>query len=92
MNRMQRIFVIVSLVFIGFALALVFLNFGILRGIQIFFFYERPDPQFPSQPDYIGLSTQYGVPGILLGLIAPLCLFAAAIYLYLGSLNHAREP
>lgn len=89
MNHAQRLLLIVLLVGIGVILAFVFLHWGEgafsnLRGdrIAILVLYEEnKNSLFGSG---YGLYTTQGIPGVLLGLIAPLCLFAGAAFIALG--------
>jgi hypothetical protein len=88
MNNTQRRLVIAALVVIGLVLAFIFLDWGRIAGVsysRILVFYERPNPYFPNLLDPIGIYTRYGVAGILLGVVAPLCLFAAAAFVALGA-------
>jgi hypothetical protein len=88
MNNNQRLFVIAALILIG-----VVLSFVILDGQDLYFdsstvviLYERPNPLHPSVTDKIGIFTRYGkIAGVLLGVIAPLCLFAMAGFIALGA-------
>ena len=95
MNPAQRIVVVTTLLAVGAALALVFLEFGegafsnvggdriailVLSG-------QDRDPMFGSG---YGLYTMKGIPGILLGLIAPMCLLASAAFIAFGSLRNER--
>ena len=92
MNNTQRLLVIASLVVIGLVLAILMLewsdgySFGATR---VFVFYERPDPQYPNLTDHMGIYTRYGVTGVLLGVIAPLCLLAVATFIALGARRRA---
>jgi hypothetical protein len=66
---------IATLVGIGVVLAFAFLRWGEVWGSY---------PIFDLREGY-GLYTYYGIPGVLLGLIAPLCLFAAAAFVALST-------
>jgi hypothetical protein len=90
MNYAQRFLVIASLVGVGLALAFVFLDWGegafsSLGGgrIAIVVLYRDPTPSMFGSG--YGLYTMHGVAGVLLGLIAPLCLFAVALFVALGT-------
>ena len=80
--------VIATLVVIGMALAFLVLqwsdNFG--GGDPVFIFYKRPYSTIITE--HWGIYTRYGhsrLIGILLGIIAPLLLFAAAAFIALGA-------
>ena len=91
MNHTQRLLVIASLIVIGLVLASVFLDWGdqyqysfAQTAIKIFGFYEGPTPGYRNLTSEYGIYTRYGIAGILLGVVAPLCLFAAAAFVALG--------
>jgi hypothetical protein len=88
-NTSQRLLVIAALVVIGLALAFLILEWGDGRrflGETRILVYERQNAEHPSLTDYVGLYTRYGgVAGVLLGVIAPLCLFATAAFIALGT-------
>ena len=87
MNNGQRLLVAAALVVRGLVLAIIVLDWGEIQRLNtsILVFYERPDPRYPDFPDPIGISTRYGVVGILLGVVAPLGLWAAAAFVALGA-------
>jgi hypothetical protein len=90
MNYAQRLLLIAALVGVGVVLAIVFLHWGegafnSMSGNRIAIFVLRqgdPDSIFGSG---YGLYTMQGIPGVLLGLVAPLCLFAAAAFVALST-------
>jgi hypothetical protein len=87
MNDNQRKLVIGSLVVIGFALAFVMLEWTTQWGMnstKVWVLYRSPDPRYPTLIDEWGIYTRYGVVGIVLGIVAPLCLFATAAFIALG--------
>jgi hypothetical protein len=89
MNYAQRLLVIASLVLIGLVLAFAFLNWGegafsSLGGDRIALLVLREDRGSIIGSGY-GLYTTKGIPGVILGLVAPLCLFAAAAFVALGT-------
>jgi hypothetical protein len=81
MTDAQHKLVIASLVVIGLALAYVMLDWT-SQGTEhdgwtpIVILYETLDPL--SHIEQWGLYTQHGVIGVILGVVVPLCLFAAA--------------
>lgn len=96
MNHAQRLLIIVFLVGVGAVLASIFLNWGEgaysnVSGDRIAILIL--DPENSKRVPFLlgtlgagyGLYTTHGIPGVLLGLVAPLCLFAAAAYVALGS-------
>jgi len=88
MNHSQRLLLIAFLVGVGVVLAYVFLNWGegafsIEHRIAILVLHQGHYANLLGQSGY-GLYTDEGIPGVLLGLIAPLCLFAAAAFVALG--------
>lgn len=90
MNYAQRLLVISTLVVIGLVLAFVFLNWGEgafssldSNRIAIVVFYQDPQRNSLFGSGY-GIYTMKGTAGVILGLIAPLCLFAAAAFVALG--------
>jgi hypothetical protein len=97
-NNNQRIAVAVSLVFIGLVLLSLMVEYGDGRGIRfgtrIITFYtkvltpwdDEREKLIPSQAvtTHFGLYIRNGIPGILLGLITPLGLWAVAAYVALG--------
>src|ERR1700694_214969 len=88
MNTSQRLLVIAALFFIVFALAFLILEWDDgHRGLaHILTFYDRQNPDYPRLTDQVGIYTRYGgVAGTLLGVIAPLCLFATAAFIALGT-------
>jgi hypothetical protein len=84
MNASQRLLLIAALVAIGLVLAFVTLdwNEGWRGGTKVFVFYEKPLGMTSQQ---WGLYTQFGVGGIILGVATPLCLFAMAAFIALGT-------
>jgi hypothetical protein len=87
MNTNQRLLVIVALVVIGLVLAIVMLDWSDqyrFGATKVLVFYERPDAQYRNLTDEMGIYTRYGVAGIVLGVVAPLCLFAVAAFVALG--------
>jgi hypothetical protein len=84
MNSAQRLLVITSLVVIGLVLAFVFLDFGegafnSLGGdrIALIVLYKDPTQQSSWFGSGYGLYTLKGIPGVMLGVVLPLCLFAS---------------
>jgi hypothetical protein len=93
MNYGHRWLVIVSLVEVGVVLAFVFLHWGggasdYGSRMTILVLVHEKEYTLDGSGNY-GLYTTVGVPGILLGLITPLCLFAAAAFVALAT--KARE-
>jgi hypothetical protein len=89
MNHAQRLLVIVLLIVIGAVLAFVFLSWGegafsSMGGDRIAILVLSQDRKSFIGNGY-GLYTTNGIPGILLGLIAPICLFAGAAFVLLGT-------
>jgi hypothetical protein len=85
MNNTQRMLVIATLVVIGVVLAFLMLGWGSqFSETPIFAFYDRPNAKYPNVTEHVGIYTEYGIGGILLGVVAPLCLWAAAAFVYLG--------
>jgi hypothetical protein len=87
-NDTQRILVIGLLMMSGAAMAYVLLNFG--EGafsredrIAILVLSGHGEDSITG-PGY-GLYTKKGIPGVLFGLIAPICLFAGAAFVALGA-------
>jgi hypothetical protein len=92
MNYGQRFLVIGSLVVIGLVLAFVFLSWGegafsSLGGdrIAIVVFYQDPQYRNSFIGSGYGIYTTHGITGVILGLVAPLCFFAAAAFVALGT-------
>lgn len=88
MNHAQRLLVIAVLIAIGFTLAFIFLDLGygaytIAGSGQIAILTLSSDATSQFRNGY-GLYTQLGIPGVLLGLITPICLFAAAAFVALA--------
>jgi hypothetical protein len=88
-NRSQRLLVILLLTIVGVVLAFVFLNWGdgafsSMGGDRIAILVLSQDATSIIGNGY-GLYTTKGIPGVLLGLIAPICLFASAAYVALGT-------
>jgi hypothetical protein len=94
-NNNQRISIVVSLVIIGLTLAYTMVEYGdgsgIRFGIRIFSFYPdwipfEPAATFPARMAAAkqALYVRGGIPGILLGLVAPLGLWVVAAYIALG--------
>jgi hypothetical protein len=88
MTKPQRLLIVASLVVVGLVLAFLMLGWGsqydFLRATRVFVLYERQNVRYRNLSDEMGIYTEYGIVGILLGVIAPLCLFAAAGFVYLG--------
>lgn len=90
MNQAQRMVLVALLLIVGSTLTFVFLNFGdgaysSLGGDRIaILVLSGYDPESIIGTGY-GLYTTKGIPGILLGLIAPICLFAGAAFIALGA-------
>jgi hypothetical protein len=87
-NNAQRLLVIATLMVISLVLAFVFLNWGegafsSLGGDRIAILVLREDRNSVFGSGY-GLYTTKGIPGVILGLVAPLCLLAAAAFVALG--------
>lgn len=90
MNVAQRRLLIICLAGLGVILALIFLHFGEgafdsragNRIAILVLFGADKSSLFGSA---FGVYTTEGIPGVLLGLIVPLCLFAAAAFVALGS-------
>jgi hypothetical protein len=82
-NRNQWLLVIIV---IALALPLLFLEWsdGWDSATRILVFYEAPPRPPYDAIDRWGLYTTFGVAGILLGAIAPICLFMAAAFVWLG--------
>ena len=100
MNDAQRLLVVTSLVILGLVLAILMLDWGsqyetawgtkyYASPTRIFVLYQRQNPRYSLLTDEMGIYTRYGVGGMLLGLIGPLCLFAAAAFVYLGGRKRA---
>jgi hypothetical protein len=96
MNNNQRIAIVVSLIIIGLVLSYAMVSYGDGRrtpfGIQIFSFYPDWIPYEPAatflEREATARQAFYvrgGIPGILLGLVVPLSLWATAAYIALGS-------
>ncbi len=89
MNHAQRLLIIALLVLIGAILAFVFLNWGegafnSMGGDRIAILVLRAGDKNSMFGSGYGLYTMKGTAGVLLGLIAPVCLFAAAAFVALG--------
>ena len=90
MNDSQRSLVVGALVLVGLVLAFVMLEWKAHLEhpggdiVPIITFYDEYNPRFPSLLYRRGLYTSRGIPGVLLGLVVPICLFAAAAYTALG--------
>jgi putative tryptophan/tyrosine transport system substrate-binding protein len=68
----------------SFAVALAATPYG--SGMtRVLVFYERPDPQYHNLTDHMGVYSRYGIIGVLLGVITPICLFTAAAFIALGT-------
>lgn len=86
MNYTQRLLAIASLIGIGLILAFVLLDWGdgafsSIDGGRIAIFAFNQDAAGYGY----GLYTMHGIPGVLLGLIAPLCLFVGAAFVALST-------
>jgi hypothetical protein len=97
MNPAQRLLVIAALVVIGLALAFVFFDWGegafkSLSGdrIAVLVSYHDPAKRDSIWGSGYGIYTMKGIPGIILGLIPPLCLFTAAAFVALGTRHGKR--
>jgi hypothetical protein len=86
----QRSLLIGALVLVGLVLAFVMLEWGTELErpggdtVPIVTFYDEYNPRYPSPIYRRGIYTRRGIPGVLLGLVAPISLFAAAAYIALG--------
>jgi hypothetical protein len=91
MNKSQRLLVIAALVIIGAVLSFLMLDWqdGWKPGSSVFIFYEQPHEGYSSGKEAWGLYTRFGVTGIMLGIVAPLCLLATAVFVALG-MRHER--
>ena len=82
MTDAQKLLV-ASLVLVGIVLAYNMLDwtsqFGHADMTPIIIFYGTYDPL--GHIAYWGLYTQYGLTGVILGAVVPLCLFAVAAYM-----------
>lgn len=81
MNYAQRRLIVALLISVAVILAFVFLQWGegafnSLGGNRIAIFLFGSD---------YGLFTTKGIPGVLLGLVAPICLLAGAAFVALGT-------
>jgi hypothetical protein len=90
MNYGQRYLLIAFLVGIGVVLAYVFLDWGegafsSIGGDRIAILIVRQEQTGTIFGAGYGLYTMKGIPGVLLGLITPLCLFTAAAFVALGT-------
>jgi hypothetical protein len=90
MNRAQRNLVIYALIGIGLVLSVLFLHWDdgiIFSGTPVFVLHKVRETFSNGQyvDRYWGVYTRFGTVGILLGVIAPLCLFVAAAFVGLGS-------
>jgi len=90
MTDAQRKLIIASLFVIGLMLASLMLEWGTqweadASRVPILVFYEAPDPKYSNITNEWGIYTGHGVPGVLLGVIAPLFLFAVGVFIALGS-------
>jgi hypothetical protein len=92
MSDSQRLLVIAALVVIGVVLAFQMLEWSSGGNTRIIVFYEKPYPLYPSVTLYMGIYTKYGLAGILLGVIAPICFFAVAGFIALGTTWRTSRP
>jgi hypothetical protein len=88
MNYNQRLLVVAALVVIGVVLTVLMLNWGNVTGtgrtpVLSFYVIRKYETLFAD--DVAGIYTRHGLPGILLGVITPLCLFALAAFVLLGT-------
>src|SRR5262249_40610663 len=84
MNSTQGLLVVASLLVIGLVLAIVYgLVLAIIEWARVSLIADTKPILMVDR--YIGLSARYGIAGIPLGVIAPLCLFAAAAFVALGT-------
>lgn len=88
MSDAQRILVVGLLLMVGATMVFSFLNFGqgaFSRGDRIaILVLSGQDKDSIMGPGY-GLYTKKGIPGVLFGLIAPICLFLVAVFVALGA-------
>jgi hypothetical protein len=90
MNDTQRFFVVCALALIGLLIAFLMLDWGDnyypvgANWVRVLVVYEEPNPYVPTVPYRHGIYTQYGVPGIVLGVMLPLFLFGSAAFVALG--------
>jgi hypothetical protein len=80
MNSAQRWLVLASLVGIG-----VVLPFILLEWLPASWAYPAGVKILTLPPAHLALYATNGIPGFLLGVIVPLCLFAAAAFIALGT-------
>ena len=90
MTEAQRKLIIASLFVIGLMLAFIMLEWGTQwegegYRIPILVFYEVPIPKYSNLTNEWGIYTDHGIAGVLLGVIAPLFLFAVGAFIALGS-------
>jgi len=90
MTDAQRKLIVASFFVIGLMLAFIMLEWGTQREgdaarVPILVFYEAPNPKFSNLTNEWGIYTYHGVSGVLLGVIAPLFLFAVGAFLALSS-------
>jgi hypothetical protein len=86
-NDAQRILVFGVLLMVGATMAFVFLNFGqgaFSRDDHIAILVLSGQGKDSIIGPGYGLYTKRGIPGVLLGLITPMCLFAGAAFVALG--------
>ena len=90
MTDVQRKVVCAALVAVGVVLAFLMLHVGTggyLGNLPILILFEYPDPETPFLIEQWGIFTATyvnKVSAILLGIVVPLCLFAAAAYVAFG--------
>ena len=90
MTDAQRKQIVAALFVIGLMLAAIMLEWGTqwegdAARVPILVFYEAPNPKHSNLTNEWGIYTNHGVSGVLLGVIAPLFLFAVGAFLALGS-------
>jgi hypothetical protein len=90
MNYAQRLVVVALLSIVGATLAFVFLKFGegafsSMGGDRIAILVLSGQDKTSMFGSGYGLYTMNGISGVLLGLIAPICLFAGAAIVALGA-------
>jgi hypothetical protein len=97
MTDAQRKLVCVALVAVGLVLAFLTLHAGTggyLGNRPILVLFEYPDPKTPFLIEQWGIFTATyvkKVPAVLLGIVVPLCLFAAAAYAKLSDPAKQRD-
>jgi hypothetical protein len=88
MNKYQRTLVVSALIVLAAVLVFAFLEWSdgyIPNATKIVTFYSEINPQYRNLINEWGFYTRHGVLGLLLGLIAPICLLAIAAFIALGA-------